>query len=336
MSLSNEAIIENLITLKDLDANLIQELMERILSGHMSHAQIAACLVLLRAKKETGHDIFEASQAILNKAVPIRRPNYIFADVVGTGGDGHNTINISTLASLTAASLGLPMAKHGSNSVSSKCGSSDVLQALKININFSPEKSISCLDKHNWCFLYAPIYHPAYMSVKPVRAELKIKTIFNILGPLVNPLDPPIMLIGVYEEKLLDLFASAIKNKGRKKALIVHGSGLDEIALHGPTKAILVDDKSLEKFSITPDQLGLKNHSIEEIKGGTPDESAHIFLSVLKGEANLAKISMVSASTGALLWLSEKSKNLKEGVKTAQEALYSQAPLKILKQITEF
>lgn len=336
MSLKNEVIIEQLISLKDLDAATIKELMDRILSGSMEPAQIAASLALLRAKKESGLEISACSEAVLSKALPISRPDYPFADVVGTGGDGHNTINISTLTSLTAASLGLPMAKHGNSSVSSRCGSADVLTALNIDISLDPVHARASLDENQWCFLYAPIYHPSFKSVKPIRSELKIKTIFNILGPLVNPLSPPIMLIGVYDERLLEPFAEGLKHLKNKKALVVHGSGLDEIALHGPTKAILVDDQSLEAMSITPDTLGLDYFLIDEIKGGDPATNAKDFLEVLSGQANDAKISMVAASTGALLWLFGRVKNLKEGASMAKEALYSKKALKTLKQIQEF
>lgn len=336
MNLSNEAIIERLIALEDLDAYMIRELMERILSQAMSPAQIAASLALLRAKKESGLEIAESSQAVLSKALPISRPDYLFADVVGTGGDGHNTINVSTLTSLTAASLGLPMAKHGNSSVSSQCGSADVLTALNIDISPTPEKARASLDKHNWCFLYAPIYHPSFKSVKPIRAELKIKTIFNILGPLVNPLSPPIMLIGVYNENLLEPFAAALTTLGKKKALVVHGSGLDEVALHGPTKAILIDDRSSELMTITPQTLGLGTFGIDEIKGGDPNKNAQDFLEVLGGEASLAKTSMVAASTAALLWLFGHAKDLKEGAQIAKEALYSKAALKKFNEIQGF
>ncbi len=336
MSLTNEHIIERLISLEDLDGPLISELMDRILSETMSKAQIAASLALLRAKKETGLEISESSKAVLKRALPIKRPDYLFADVVGTGGDGHNTINVSTLSSMTAATLGLPIAKHGNASVSSQCGSADVLTELNIDIAITPERSRACLDEHNWCFLYAPIFHPTFKSVKPIRQELKIKTIFNILGPLVNPLSPPIMLIGVYDEKLLDPFAQALKNLGSKKALVVHGSGLDEIALHGATKAILIDDKSLTNFTIEPQSLGLGCFSIEEIKGGHPEKNAADFLEVLSGRSPLAKTSIVAASTGALLWLFGKAKNLEVGAKMAKEALLSGSCLKTLKAIEGF
>lgn len=336
MILSNEAILEHLIALKDLDSFMIKELMERILSQTMPQSQIAACLSLLRAKKESGLEIAESSQMIINRAEKINRPDYLFADVVGTGGDGHNTINISTLASMTAASLGLPIAKHGNTSVSSKCGSADVLHELDIAINITPARARACLDQHNWCFLYAPVYHQAFKSIKPLRAELKVKTIFNILGPLVNPLSPPIMLIGVYDAMLLDPFANAIKNIGNKKALVVHGSGLDEIALHGPTSARLIHDSSIESLTITPNILGLKSFGIDEIKGGDPKENSKEFLEVLSGKASDAKLSMVAASTAALLWLSNKAKDLKEGAQMAKDALHDQAPLKTLKKVQEF
>lgn len=336
MSFTNEAILEHLIKGQDLDEKMVRELVERMLSGSMAPAQIAASLALLRAKTANALEISVFAESIINKATPIERPNYLYADVVGTGGDGHNTINVSTLASFTAAAIGLPVAKHGNTSVSSKCGSADVLSELGININLSAPLARQCLDEYKWCFLYAPLYHQAFKSVKDLRKELKIKTIFNIIGPLVNPLSPPVMLIGVYDPQLIMPFALALKNLSRKRALIVHGSGLDEIALHGPTTAVLLDDQTVEKITLNPDDLGLKSYGLHEIKGGDPKENAQLCYNILSGEAQEAKIAMVAATTGALLWLGEKSSSLRDGTVLASEALYAGEPARKLQKLKEF
>jgi len=333
MSVSNEAIIEQLIKRQDLDHILMRALMERILSGAMPPAQVAASLALLRAKPESALEIAKCADLIIERATPIEKPVYPFADIVGTGGDGHNTINVSTLASITAASLGLPVAKHGNVSVSSKCGSADVLTEVGIDINASAKLSLACLERHNWCFLFAPNYHTAFKAVRPIRQELKVRTIFNMVGPLTNPLKPAIMLVGVFDRALIMPFAEALRNLGRKRALIVHGSGLDEIALHGPTFAALLDEHGIEEIMLTPKDLGLKAYDLDAIRGGDKQDNAKIFLEILAGRGHSAHISLVSASAGALLWLGEKANTLQEGVRDAELALRSGAVLKTLDAI---
>jgi anthranilate phosphoribosyltransferase len=336
MTVNGEAIIERLIRGEDLDAFLTRELLEQILSGAMPPAQIAAALVLLRTKRESAIEIAEVTRLIIDRAKPIFQPSYLFADIVGTGGDGHHTINASTLASITAASLGLPVAKHGNVSVSSKCGSADVLRELGIDISLGPKEARASLDGNNWCFLYAPLYHTAFNVVKGIRSELKIRTIFNIIGPLANPMKPPIMVIGVFDPLLMLPFAEALRSLLRKRALIVHGSGLDEVALHGPTSAALLDDQRIETFTIEPKDLGLRSFPLEAIKGGEPKDNARMFKEILSGQGGEAKISMVSASAGALLWLGEKASSLREGVQSAKEALLAGTPMKTLNLLQGF
>jgi len=336
MTITNEMILEQLINRQDLDAALVREWMERILSGTMPNAQVAASLALMRAKKESAIEIAAAADIVINKALPIEQPNYLYADIVGTGGDGHNTINVSTLASITAASLDLPMAKHGNASVSSKCGSADVLQEVGINISLTAKEARRCLDEHKWCFLFAQTYHSVFKTLRSIRQELRIKTLFNILGPLVNPLKPPIMLIGVYDPIFIMPFIEALKNLGRKRAMIVHGAGLDEIALHGRTTAALLDDKSIEKLFIEPSDLGLKSYGLDQIKGGDPKDNAKFFIELLSGKSDDAKTALVSASSGVLLWLGEKAKTMSLGVKSAHEAIREGLPEKTLQGIRKF
>lgn len=328
--ISNEKIIEQLIAGQNLEVSLVRELMERILSGVMPNAQIAATLVLLRAKKESAQEIATAAEVVLEKATSIERPSYPFADVVGTGGDGYNTINVSTLSSFTAASLGLPIAKHGNISVSSKCGSADVLRELGVDISLDAHAARKSLDRNRWCFLFAPNYHATFKSVKSLRQELRIRTLFNILGPLVNPLRPPIMLIGVYDRAFIMPFAEALRDLGRQRAMIVFGSGLDEIALHGPTEAALLDDRSITTLTLTPNDLGLKTFPLTDMTGGEPSDNARDFVRLLSGEENDARTSLVAASAGVLLWLAERAKTFGDGVNQAKAAIYDKAPLRVL------
>lgn len=336
MSISDENLLEQLLQGKDLDAHLVTLLFDRILSGAMPQVQIAASLVLLRAKGETAEEISAAAELILHKARTIAQPNYLFADVVGTGGDGHNTINVSTLSSITASSLGLPIAKHGNASVSSKCGSADLLREWGVATDLSARAARTCLDRHGFCFLLAPSFHPTFKSVKSLRQELKVRTIFNIIGPLVNPLRPPVMLVGVYDPRLLMTFALALKRLSHRRALIVHGAGLDEIALHGVTQAVLVDDQSVSTLTISPSDLGLGHFAIEDIRGGDPKENARIGASILQGNGDAAKTSIVSATTGMLLWLAEMAPDFKSGVARAYQALQDGLPMKTLITLKEF
>jgi anthranilate phosphoribosyltransferase len=335
VNIKNETIIEQLINGIDLDAITARELMKRILSGAMPPAQVAASLVLLRAKKESATEIAETASFIISEATFIERPNYLFADVVGTGGDGYNTINISTMASLTAASYGLPVAKHGNTSISSRCGSADLLNELGINISLNPKQARKSLDENQWCFLFAPLYHLAFKSIKSLRQELGVKTLFNLIGPLVNPMSPPVMLLGVYDPNLIQPFASALKGLGCKRALIVHGSGLDEIALHGPTTAALLDDTKIENMTITVNELGLKSYGLEEIIGHGVKENTQTCVDILSGRASEAKLSMVALSAGALLWLGGKAGTLKQGVKISLDSLQAGVPAQKLKNIKE-
>jgi anthranilate phosphoribosyltransferase len=336
MSITNEAIIEHLAMGKDLDAFMMRELMERILSCSMPPTQIAASLALLRAKKASALEIATAVETVIQKSMPIETPEYLYADVVGTGGDGHNTINVSTLASLTAAALGMPVAKHGSSSVSSRCGSADLLEELGIDISLSPEAARRSLDEQSWCFLWAPLYNPAFKSIKGLRQELRIRTIFNILGPLVNPIAPPIMLVGVYDPGLIMPMVNALKNLQRTRVLVVHGSGLDEIAVHGPTRAAFLHDQQVEELTLTTKDLGLKTFDLDDIKGGSPKENASLCENILGGRSDEAKTAAVAASAGAVLWISEKALSLKEGVRMASDALHAGKPLQKLISLREY
>ncbi|MCA9506919.1 MAG: anthranilate phosphoribosyltransferase [Myxococcales bacterium] len=332
----NEKILLNeLMSLKDLSVEQVGLLIDDILEERMPASQVAAALALLSAKGESGQEIAIAAQTVLKKTLLVEQPDYLFGDVVGTGGDGFNTINVSTLASLVAATAGFPVAKHGSVSVSSRCGSADILRALGIDIMQGPKEVRQSLDKNKWCFLFAPNYHRSFKAVKDIRRELGIKTIFNILGPLVNPLRPPIMLIGVYDPKLLEHFAVALKDMGRKTALIVHGGGLDELAVHSVSDAVLLKDNKVEKLSIHPDDLGLKSFALEQIQGGGVEENIQISIDLLSGHADEAKSSIVAASAGALLWLAGKESSLKSGVGLALEIIKSGQTMKLIKELQE-
>lgn len=333
--MSEENYFKTLISLKDLAPEQIARLFDDIFEERLPSSQVAAILALLSAKGESGQEIATAAETVMKRSIPIERPLYPFGDIVGTGGDGFNTINVSTLASLVVATCGFKVAKHGSISVSSKCGSADLLRALHIPIDLGVEATRESLETNSWCFLFAPNFHSSFKAVKDIRRELGVKTIFNILGPLVNPLRPPIMVIGVYHEKFLLPFAEALKAMGRKKALIVHGSGLDEIAVHGVTKAMLLRDGVIESLEFHPTELGLKTYSLSEIVGGTVEQNLRYSRDLLSGRGDEAKSAIVAASAGALLWMGEHAVSLKDGVKLARDVIKSGEPIELVKRLQE-
>jgi anthranilate phosphoribosyltransferase len=336
MSVSNEELLEMLISSRDFESGVMAEVMDRILSASLSKAQVAAALALIRVKGISALALGEAAEVALSKATNATGPAYMFGDIVGTGGDGQNTINASTMASLTAASVGMPVAKHGYVSVSSRCGSADLLRELGLDMNLPYLKSRQSLDELKWCFLFAPNHHPTFKAVREIRAELKIKTIFNILGPLANPWSPPIMVLGVYDPELIQPYIEALRLLGRSRALVVHGSGLDEIALHGFSSMALLKDGGVERFNVSPYDLGLKEFSLASIRGGSPSENAKECLSILGGFGSDAKTSMVAASAGALLWLGDHAESLKIGVEKALAALRAGLPLRLFNEIRRF
>lgn len=281
---------------------MIEQVFTQIISGQMSEEEIKRFLLDLKTKGETPEDIASAARALLKAAKPFPKPNYEFADLVGTGGDEQGTLNISTAAALVVSQMGLPVAKHGNKSVSSKCGSADVLMSLGANLELSPEKSRACLDKIGFCFLLAPVYHPGMRHAMAARKALHTRTIFNLLGPLVNPARPPIQLTGVYDPALCRPVAETFKQLGSKRVLVVHGSGLDEIAVHNSTKAVLLKDGEISEFVIEPKHI----EPLGAILGGEPLENAAWLTRVLKGQATKAQNQAVALNAGALVGLARR------------------------------
>lgn len=308
-----------------------------VLQGSIEPALMASVLTALKIKGETPEEIAGAAIAIRTAATPFpeREIDSIVADCVGTGGDGANTINISTTAAILAAACGLKMAKHGNRSVSSMSGSADLLEAFGVNLSMSPDTAEHCLLKTNLCFLYAPAYHSGFRHAAPVRKSMGIRTLFNILGPLVNPAKPNIMLLGVYTPKLLMPIAQALLLTGVKRAFVVHGSGLDEIALHGNTQVIEIKNGELIERTVNPDDFGLNTYSLEDIKGGTPQENAAHIKAILSGKGEEAHNAAVVINCAALLYLHDKASSLEEAAQLASEVLKSGNGLKTLEKLVE-
>lgn len=298
-----EQILSQLFQGQNLSTAQSNQLFTAIIQGELAPEQLAACLIALKLKGETPSEIQGAVEALTAHALAFPSPDYPFVDIVGTGGDGANTINISTTSAIVAASLGYKVAKHGSRSVSSKTGASDLLSHLGVPVDLSPEQARASLDNNNLCFLFAPLYHQGFKHAAPVRQSLKTRTIFNILGPLINPARPKRQLLGVYSPELVPVYAQTVAQLGHEHAIIVHGSGLDEVALHGPTQVAEVKNGQIYYYSLTPEDFGLVEQPLEALRGGEPQENAQAISQLLQGQGAKAHAYAVAANTALLLKL---------------------------------
>jgi anthranilate phosphoribosyltransferase len=320
---ASEAAITRLLDGGDLDRGDARALFSRIVEGSLSEPLMAAAFVALRVKGETAEELTGAALALREAARPFPMPSYLFADSCGTGGDFSGSINVSTAAGLVAAACGLPVVKHGNRSFTSKCGSADVLEALGARLDLSALESREIFDRTGFCFLLAPLYHPGIAHAGPVRRALKVRTIMNLLGPCLNPARPKVQLLGVADPALLRPIAETLRALGVERALVVHGSGLDEVALHGFTRAVSLSGRKLEDIEITPEQAGLRRMSADKITGGTPAENAARLGELLSGRGGGADAAIVALNAGALLMTAGKSPDLREGVGIAFDALRS-------------
>jgi anthranilate phosphoribosyltransferase len=330
-----ELAIARLLEGEDLDREGSRSLFARIVDGSLSEPLMAAAFVALRVKGETADELIGAARALRAASRPFPARAGLFADSCGTGGDFSGSINVSTAAGIVAAACGLPVVKHGNRSFTSKCGSADVLEALGARLDLDALESSEILDQTGFCFLLAPQYHPGIAHAGPVRRALKVRTIMNLLGPCLNPARPKVQLLGVADPRLLRAIAETLKALGVERALVVHGSGLDEVALHGFTKAILLANGRFEELEITPEQAGLDRMPVESIAGASPTENAHRMRDILSGVGGQADIAVVALNAGALLLTAGKVTNLKEGVGFAMEAMCSRRARAVLDAFVE-
>ncbi len=314
-------VLERLCDGDDLSYEQAFETFARLLAGELTEVEITALVVALKAKGEAPVEIAGAAQALLDGAAAFPRPDYAFVDTCGTGGDGAGTVNISTAVAIVCAGMGLPVVKHGNRSVSSKCGSADVLEALGVRLDAPSETARRCLDEAGMCFLYAPKYHAGVRFAMPVRRSLRTRTIFNLLGPLVNPSRPPFQLMGVYDPSLCVPVAETLRLLGCERALVVHGSGLDELAIHGPTTAALLRDGDVRELEIRPEDAGLERHALAELSGGAPSENAAHLRALLAGDAPEAHNAAVALNAGAIAWVAGHAPTLSDGVDEALRVL---------------
>ena len=310
-----------------------QNLFAELVEGRLSEPAIAAMLVALKIKGETTDELIGAARALRAADAPFERPDYPFADSCGTGGDGSGTINLSTAVAFVAAASGLPVAKHGNRSVTSRCGSADVLEKLGVKLEASPEVSRRALDETGICFLFAPNYHPGLKHAGPVRRALKVRTIMNVLGPCVNPAEPPVQLLGVAEQRLIEPVALTLAALGVRQAMVVHGSGLDEVALHGETQAVRLIGGALERLTIAPEDAGLERAPLAALRGGGPEENAERLQALLRGYGTAAETQAVALNAGALRLTAGKAESLREAVDLARQTLASGAAFRVLQAL---
>lgn len=326
--------ISSLSKKQDLTAEVMEEVMEEIMTGEASDAQKAAFLTALSMKGETIEEVTAAAK-ILRKHCEHFDNNKDVLEIVGTGGDGSNTFNISTLASIVVSAAGVPVAKHGNRAASSKCGTADCLEALGVKIDLEPEKSKQVLEDINICFLFAQKYHPAMRFVGAVRREIGIRTLFNILGPLANPARASMQLYGVFSEELVEPLAHVLHNLGVKKGMAVYGmDGMDEISLSAPTKICEFDGDDFKTYELTPEQVGLKRCEKSELVGGDPQENAQIARDILSGQKG-PKRDAVLLNAGAAFHIALENVSIEQGIEMAKEILDSGKGLEQLERFIE-
>lgn len=316
-----EAILK-LSKKENLNYEEAKEVMNEIMSGKATAVQMSSYLTALSMKGETIEEITGSAAGMRENCIKLLH-NMEVLEIVGTGGDNSNSFNISTASAIVIAAGGVAVAKHGNRAASSKCGAADVLEELGININISPEKSREILSKINICFLFAQNYHIAMKYVAPVRKELGIRTVFNILGPLSNPAGANIELMGVYDESLIEPLAKVMQNLGVKRGMVVYGTDkIDEISMSSETKVCeILDKENLKSYTISPKDFGYDFCDKKELEGGSVKENAEIIRNIFSLKDKGAKRKAVCMNAGAGFYIAKKVKNIKEGVKMAENLI---------------
>ena len=329
-----EAIIK-LSKKQDLAYAEAEAVMDEIMSGQATPVQMSAYLTALALKGETIDEITASAAGMRAHCIKLLH-NLDVLEIVGTGGDGSNSFNISTTSSLVIAAGGVPVAKHGNRAASSKSGAADVLEALGVKITLTPERSAEILKKINICFLFAQNYHIAMKYVAPIRKELGIRTVFNILGPLSNPAGANMELMGVYDQSLVEPLAQVMANLGVNRGMVVYGQdSQDEISIYAPTSVCEISDVKITTIEITHEQFGYERCEKGALTGGTPAENAEITKAILKGEEKGPKRQAVCLNAGTALYIAGKAASIEEGVKLAESLIDSGAALKKLEEFVE-
>ena len=319
-----EAYIERVTEGEDLTLAQARDAASKVFE-EATEAQIGALLSALRAKGETETELAGFAQGMRDAARTIDPDREGLVDTCGTGGDDYDTINVSTTSALVAAGAGVPIAKHGNYSVSSSSGSADVLEVAGVDVEAEPPAVEEAIERDGIGFMLAPVFHPAMKAVIGPRKELGMRTIFNALGPLTNPAGAEAQLVGVYDPDLVPVVAEALGKMDVERALVVHGSGMDEIALHDETVAAELRDGEVREFTITPEDLGLERAPVEAVAGGTPQEYAEAMEGIVRGDVTDARRDIILANAGAAIYVAGEAESLEAGVEKAREAIDSGA-----------
>ncbi len=318
----------------NLSEDEMVECMNEIMEGKATDAQIGAFLTALRIKGETVEEITGAAKVMRAKAARIKAPEGV-VDTCGTGGDMAHTFNVSTTTAIVVAAAGVPVAKHGNRSVSSKSGSADVLEALGVKIDLPPEKVEQCLEETGFGFLFAPLFHPAMKYAIGPRREMGIRTIFNILGPITNPAGAKRQILGVFSDRLTEPLAEVLGRLGAEDVMVLHGEdGLDEVTITDGTKVSRLKDSRVENFYVSPEDFGFKRATLDDISGGTAEENAAITREILKGQKG-PKRDMVLMNAALTLVVAGKTADLKEAAEMARETIDSGDAFRKLEQIID-
>lgn len=329
--------IEKISNKADLTYDEAYNVMNEIMSGETTPTQNAAFLAALATKStcaETTEEIAGCAAAMRDHAIKVETDMDLF-EIVGTGGDGANSFNISTTSALVAAASGMKVAKHGNRAASSQSGTADCLEALGVNIQQSPKRCIELLDEVGMCFFFAQKYHTSMKYVGAIRKELGFRTVFNILGPLTNPGSPTMQLLGVYDEYLVAPLAQVLINLGVKRGMVVYGQDkLDEISMSAPTTVCEIRDGWFKSYVITPEEFGFERCTKDDLRGGTPEENAKITLAILNGEKG-HKRNAVLMNAGASLYIGGKADSMKDGIALAAELIDSGKALETLNKLIE-
>lgn len=327
--------IHSLVNKENLSYETAKAVMDEIMEGKATNTQISAYLTALRMKGESIDEITASAAAMRDHCTKLNRETDVL-DIVGTGGDEAYTFNISTISAIVIAAAGVPVAKHGNRSVSSKCGSADLLEALGVRLDLTPEQNARILKEIGICFMFAPIYHASMKYAAPVRHELGVRTIFNILGPLANPAGANLHLLGVYDENLVEPLAKVLANLDVKRAMVVHGQdGLDEISLCGTTSVCEVNHGKLNRFVLDPAQFGFSYCKPKDLVGGNPQENVEIARQILAGQTG-PKRDVVLLNSAVCLYMGKEGMTIPECIKLAAETIDSGKAMEKLNQFIRF
>lgn len=328
-------ITEKLLQKESLSFAEAQAMLDHILDGNCNEVETAGFLTALAGKGETSAEVAGMAKSLRDHAVPVHPKTKPIVDIVGTGGDGQHTFNISTTAALVAAGAGVAVAKHGNRAITSKCGSADVLAELGVKIDAAPEVIARCIDEANIGFMFAPSHHPAMKYVQPIRKALGFRTVFNVLGPLANPAAVPMQVTGVAQSFLLDVMAEALKLLGLQRAMVVYGDGMDEFSTSGPTDIVELRDGEISRHTLDYSDYGFAKSRQEDLLGGSLADNVAITRGILAGQDQSPRRDVVVFTAAAALMICDKAPGLAEGIQLASESIDSGKAQQALEKFIE-